>query len=170
MTPTPQRLVEYWLYRAARMQEAHYTAARALGQRHVWLGICAVALGAIVGGTVFASLSKESSLELKIATGLLSILATVLTALQTFLKDQESSEKHKTAGARLAHLKHMIELVQVLPPATDDELRIALSAIEDEWSKGRLDSPNLPPRLWHRVEATLTFEHFLARDPLARKK
>ncbi len=169
MTPTPERLVEYWLYRAARMQEAHYTAGRSLGQRHIWLGIGAVTLGALVGGTVFASLSKDTSIELKILTGVLSVFATVLTALQTFLKDFEASEKHKVAGAKLAHLKHTIELVQVLPPASGDELRTKLSEIEAEWATARLDSPNLPPRLWRKVESTLTFEHFLARDPLARK-
>lgn len=161
MTPTPERLVEYWLYRAARMQEAHYTAGRSLGQRHIWLGIGAVTLGALVGGTVFASLSKDTSIELKILTGVLSVFATVLTALQTFLKDFEASEKHKVAGAKLAHLKHTIELVQVLPPASGDELRTKLSEIEAEWATARLDSPNLPPRLWRKVESTLTLSTFL---------
>ena len=169
MTPTPQRLVEYWLYRASRMQEVFYMAGRGYAHRHKWLGIPAVLMGAIVGSTIFVALSKETDIEIKLITGALSVLATLLTALQTFLKDYESSEKYRMAGAKMAHIKHTLELLQVLPPKTDDELRSKMFEIETEWDKVRAESPNLPPRLWKKVEASLTFEGYLARDPLSRK-
>ena len=92
MTPTPARLVEYWLYRSTRMQEAYYTASRDFDRRHLWLGIPAIVFSATVGTTVFASLSKNTDLLIQVCAGALSISAAILTTLQTFLKYSELSE------------------------------------------------------------------------------
>jgi len=166
MPPTPSQLIQYWLYRASRMQEAHYTAARGFETRHFWLGLAAVTLAAVVGTAVFASLAKkETEPMITVAVGMLSVLSAVLSGLQTFLNQSENAEKHRTAGAKFAHLRHSIELVQVLPPPTENDLRIQLQQLEEAWSKVRTESPNLPKRVWKSIERSLTFEAFISRDP-----
>jgi hypothetical protein len=147
------------------MQIPHYESARKFDRLHLWLGLPAIALSTIVGTSVFASLSKTADILFQIVVGLLSVVAAVLTGLQTFLKYSELSEKHRIAGARFANLKHCIELLATLPPSSEDELKQALTEIENRWAKLREDSPTLPMPIWKNIEKTLTFEEYKRRYP-----
>jgi hypothetical protein len=165
---SPTELIDEWGFRAHRMQLAHYGTARKFDARHLWLGLPAIALSTNVGTTVFVSLSKNADLghvALQILVGLLSVTAAVLTALQTFLKYSDLSEKHRIAGAKFANLKHRIELLSSLPPSSEGELKQQLTMIEDRWSKVREESPTVPIRIWQGIEKSLTFEEYLRRYP-----
>lgn len=162
---TPTELISRWRFRAHRMQLAHYETARTFDARHLWLGLPAIALSTIVGTTVFASLSKNTDVRLQILVGLFSVTAALLTALQTFLKYAELSEKHRVAGAKFANLKHRIELLASLPEPPPDELKQQLTMIEDRWAKVREESPNLPTRIWNNVKKSLTYEEQNRRYP-----
>ncbi|WP_133511467.1 SLATT domain-containing protein [Candidatus Thiosymbion oneisti] len=155
-----QDLVKHWRFRVHRVQLAHYDATRLYNNRHLRLGIPAVVLSVIVGTSVFGSLSKsaESNEIIVIIVGLFSVTSAVLTGLQTFLQYSELAEKHRIAGARLAHLKHEIELLATLPPNNDEELKTKLEQIETQWAKFREDSPNIPDKLWKKIELNLTYE------------
>lgn len=155
---SPSELIEQWKFRVHRVQLAHYESARRFERMHLWLGLPAIALSTIVGTAVFASLSKTADFSIQIAVGLLSVAAAVLTGLQTFLKYSELSEKHRLAGARFASLKHRIELLEILPPSTEDELRQTLVSIEESWAKFREESPTLPTRVWREIESKVKFE------------
>ena len=161
----PAELISHWRFRVHRMQLAHYETARKFDARHLWLGLPAIAFSTIVGTTVFASLSKNTDVGLQILAGLLSVSAAVLTALQTFLKYSELSEKHRAAGAKFANLKHRIELLSSMPPAAPDELKQQLTMIEDRWSKVREESPTIPTRIWEKIEKSLTFDEHQRRYP-----
>lgn len=154
---TPTELIDQWRFRNHRVQLAHYECARRFERLHLWLGLPAIALSTLVGTTVFSSLEKTADVRLQIAVGLLSVVAAVLTGLQTFLRYAELGERHRMAGAKFANLKHRIELLSTLPPASDLELRSALESIEDAWSKLREESPTLPARVWRRIERTVQF-------------
>lgn len=148
-------LLEYWRFRMHRVQLAHYECARHFERLHLWLGLPAVALSTLVGTTVFASLSKVTDISLQITVGLLSVVAAVLTGLQTFLRYSELAEKHRLAGARFANLKHRIELLTAFPPATETEYNSSLHGVEEVWSKLREESPMLPGRIWRRIEKSV---------------
>ena len=90
---------EKYRIRAHRKARAHYLAAKHHSARHKYLGVPVVITTAIVGTTIFVSLSENPSIAWKITTGLLSITAAILAALQTFFKHAERSEKHKIAAA-----------------------------------------------------------------------
>lgn len=162
---SPEEIIAHWRFRVHRMQLAHYETARKFEARHLWLGLPAIAFSTLVGTTVFASLSRNTDLSLQILTGLLSVTAAVLTALQTFLKYSELSEKHRAAGAKYANLKHRIELLASMPPPTQEELKQQLTTIEDRWSKVREESPTIPSRIWTKIENSLTFAEHLRRYP-----
>lgn len=161
----PNELIAQWRFRVHRMQLAHYESARKFDQRHLWLGLPAIALSTIVGTSVFASLSQQTLPFVQIIIGMLSVLAAVLTGLQTFLKYSELSEKHRIAGARFANLKHRIELLASLPPASKEELEKRLVELEKLWSSLREESPTLPTSIWEGIERTLTFEEYKKRYP-----
>ncbi len=87
--------------------------------------------------------------------GLLSVVAAVLTGLQTFLRYAELAEKHRLAGARFANLKHRIELLMTQPAESD--MRSQLAAIEETWAKLREESPSLSSGVWRRIERQVQF-------------
>jgi hypothetical protein len=149
-------LLRHWRLRVHSVQIAHYETGRAFDRRHLLLGIPAVILSTLVGTAVFASLARFTNEEVllwpKIAVGLLSVTAAILVSLQTFLRYAEQAESHKTAGARYAHLKHRLELLVTLPPESDDKLKSELLALEKEWETIREESPNIPIKIWSRIE------------------
>lgn len=162
----PTELIAHWRFRVHRMQLAHFETARKFDGYHRVLGISAATLSAVVGTAVFVSLSKAPPFAgLQIITGLLSVAAGVLAALQTFLKYSELSDKHRIAGAKFANLKHRIELLFSMPPEQPDELKQQLTMIEDRWSKVREESPSVPTKIWAQIEKSLPFEEHQRRYP-----
>ena len=152
---TVSELIEQWRFRNHRVQLAHYECARRFERFHLWLGLPAVALSTFVGTAVFSSLEKSADIRLQIGVGLLSVVAAVLTGLQTFLRYAELAEKHRLAGARFANLKHRIELLMTLPAEAD--MRSQLVAIEEAWAKLREESPSLSSGVWRRIEKRVQF-------------
>lgn len=162
-------LLRHWRFRIHRVQIGHYEAGRSCETRHFWLGIPAVILSTLVGTAVFSSLKEFSDQELllwpKIVIGTLSVASAVLVSLQTFLRYSEQAESHRSAGAKYAHLKHRIEMLAAMPPKADEEIKQELESIESEWDKVREESPNLPTRIWRRMENEITFEGDLETHP-----
>ncbi|WP_164485448.1 SLATT domain-containing protein [Pseudomonas chlororaphis] len=155
--------LRHWKFRVHRVQIAHYEAGRYYELRHFWIGTPAIILSSLVGTAVFASLSDTTNagdfIWEKIAIGFISILSTVLISLQTFLNFSGKAEKHKSSGAKHAHLKHKIELLALIQPKSDEELKTALEEIENEWNKIRLESLNFPTSIWDKIEKNMTLEH-----------
>ena len=158
----PNELILRWRFRIHRMQLAHYETARVFDHHHLWLGLPVIILSTVVGTTVFATIQKSAQTDnvpwLQILVGLLSVLAAVLASLQTFLRFSELAEKHRVAGARFAALKHEIELIIAMPPSSPDKLREVLTELDQRWSKLREDSPNVPRKIWRRIERNLSYE------------
>ena len=155
MAVTVSELIEQWRFRNHRVQLAHYECARRFERLHLWLGLPAVVLSTFVGTAVFSSLENSEDIRLQIGVGLLSVMAAVLTGLQTFLRYAELAEKHRLAGARFANLKHRIELLMTLP--TEADMRSQLEVIEEAWAKIREGSPSLSSCVWRRIERQVQY-------------
>src|SRR4051812_36367883 len=90
-----EQLVLDWHRRSRELQSAHYECAKPLERYNVLFGIPVIALSTLVGTSVFASVGKEASKEVQIVVGCISVLAGVLSALQTFLRFSERASKHR---------------------------------------------------------------------------
>ncbi|MEX5718464.1 SLATT domain-containing protein [Geodermatophilus maliterrae] len=77
-----QAIVYYVL--AINKDNAHFAMAERLQARHKAFGVPATITSVIVSTAIFTTLQEEAALGWKISTGLLSLVAAVLTALQTF--------------------------------------------------------------------------------------
>lgn len=141
-------LLKAWERRVVIGLDAHYDASRYYIRRNYWIGIPAVTFATIVGTTVFATLEKEVQLEARIAVGLLSIGAAVLSGLQTFLGYSEKSEKHRVIGARYGAIAREIEQLMTVPSDHWIENRKALDLIRKQIDAIALEAPSLPDRLW----------------------
>ena len=84
-------LILTWYRRARLAQLAHAKAASRARSGSLLLGIPTVALGAVVGSAIFATINEAPRKEWQIAAGLLSLIVAVLAAFQTFLRLDERS-------------------------------------------------------------------------------
>ena len=113
-----------------------------------------IALSAVVGTSVFASLNASPAAATAIAVGIVGITATVLAALQTFLDYAGRAERHRAAAVKNKSV--IRELEQALTGSLDrrdprdewfGELRARLDSLEDT-------TPVVAQGIWERVEKT----------------
>src|SRR5437016_8205750 len=113
-TTDPDQLLIIWSDRCRISLDANYQTAVRLDFLHRWSGVTVVIINAVVGTAVFASLSKQADSPgaslMRAGAGLVSVLAAVLTAVQTSQKFGERAERHRQAGTRFSELKRQTEL------------------------------------------------------------
>ena len=134
---------------------AHYIAWEKAARRNNWLGIPVVITTTIVGTAIFGTLQESPGIAWKITAGLLSLLAAVLSALQTTLKYSELAEKHKAAGAKYAALRRRLDIFLLKHRGeSEDSRRIALEEFEEiatELAKLADESPSIPDKVYDQA-------------------
>lgn len=147
--------VEYYRLRAHRKARSHYLAASHDQQMNTLLGVPVVITTAVVGTTIFATVSQQPNPTLQIAAGLLSLLAASLAALQTFFKYAERSEKHRTAGASYATIFRRLDMFKLRLAQTERQeashILAELEAILAQIDQLEKDSPSVPDRFYDRA-------------------
>jgi len=128
-----------WYDQIAIKQHEHYLAALRFSRLHYWVGIPLILLSAVVGRSVLARPQQKRNASGRIAIGMLSVSATVLAALQTFLSYNERAEKHRMAGARYAALGWQLALML----AQDSECS-GLDDIGKQLDALAQESPSIP--------------------------
>lgn len=106
-----------------KIRRAHYIAWEKQSNWNRWLGIPVVILMAAASTLIFSSGQFSSSTWLPTVAGTISFLATVLSALQTFLKPSTQAEAHKAAAARYASMKREFRLFLLEYSGQDKNLR-----------------------------------------------
>lgn len=109
-------LVRRWLLRARESQTAHYERGVFFERWNFWFGIPVIIVTGIVSASVFAVVDEKATGELKIITMILSVLAVILSSLQTFLKFSEKAEQHRATGAEYGALRRRLELLHISSP------------------------------------------------------
>ncbi len=109
--------------------------------------------------SVFVALAEnEINQYAQIAVGLVSVLATVLAALQTFLKWGELAAKCRASGAEYGSIKRQID--QVIAASknggsiTDDDV----NDVREQMDTLARESPEIPERIWNRVRKETAHE------------
>ncbi|MBW0446315.1 SLATT domain-containing protein [bacterium M00.F.Ca.ET.228.01.1.1] len=150
-----QQLLLKWIRRARESQMSHYDMADLLSARDRQMGWLVTVLAAFVGTAVFASLNTSGvSFEIRLLVGLVSVVAAVSSALQTYLRYAERAEKHRAAGARYGAVRRRLEAV--FAGDADALNGHYLSAIREELDRLAQDSPNVPPRNFYRTQRALS--------------
>jgi len=148
------KLLEEWLFRIRRAQQAHYESATRFARLNYWLGVPAIALSAVVGTSVFAALGKETAISIKIAIGVASVTAAILMALQTFLNYPQRAEKHRSVATRYGTMRREIEK-KLSFPLPKRELEAYIETLQAQWNKCNEDCPTVPKRIWHNTKAEM---------------
>lgn len=125
---------------ATYSSKGHFNAEDSWVRRHYWLGIPATVLGAVAG----AALIKRAP---EAATAL-TLLASLLTGLMTFLKPNERAALHRAAASQFLALRNdarffrEIDLLQI--PASD--LASKLQLLSSRRNELNQKSPGIPRR------------------------
>ncbi len=146
-------LVRQWHFAARVAHKVHIKSAARAESMNTPLGVPAWILSAIVGTAIFASLSQTNPEGWqKIIFGLLSMLATVLTALQTHLGFSQLAELHRKSAGRYGTVRRQLE--ELLGSYSDahpcDDSQI--DPIGKAWSDIEAAAPSLSQRLYAKLE------------------
>ena len=143
-----EQVLDDWYQRVAVTQRAHYLSTDHFGARKYWLGIPAVVLSTLVGTSVFATVQMQPDLWPQISVGLASVLAALLTSLQTFLGYSERAERHRIAGAKYGALGRELEQLRALEvsPTAD-----AMNDVRKRLDDLAVESPNNPLPIYARA-------------------
>lgn len=155
-TPEVEKLATDWFRRCRESQKVHYDYASLLEKRHLCFGVPAIALSAIVGTAVFSTWGTSSKFEwIRILFGLLSMLVSAITALQTFLNLSDRAAKHKIAGASYGAIRRELELLKTLPPKKEDEMYDAIRTIKSKMDELAENSPGIPSNFKKKIDEKL---------------
>lgn len=144
-----QQVLDQWYERTSVVAVGHYRAALRYSRLHFGMALPTVGLSAIVGTAVFATLQQQSSFWLQFGVGAMSVLAAILTALQSTLRYQELAEKHRGAGAKYNAIGREIEPLRTNPETNAekiDDLRIRIDSLAFE-------SPHIPQAVHEHMQA-----------------
>ena len=147
---TVDELLAGWLIHSHKARDRHDEASRKYAKGQFALGIPSLIVSTVVGTAVFAALSSKDVTPLWV--GLLSILAAVLAALQTFMDFGGRSDKHRNAAVKYKSSIRLLEESRVQlnqgTELTKDEIgaiRTMLDGLEET-------APVVMPKIYDNVE------------------
>jgi hypothetical protein len=153
-TPEELELLRSWGRRASAAQHAHYVLSARLGRQNLLLGIPVIIFATIVGTSLFATLSQTKSsipVGLRIGVATISLVAAILSAIQTFLRFAERSERHAQAADWYSAIHREIEEIQALPDDKRDDPHEVLDRLRKELNKLGQTYPAIGEKTWHQV-------------------
>lgn len=154
-TPEIELLVSDWFRRARESQMVHYECGSRFHRFNLLLGIPTIIFSTIVGTTVFATLSKDSSARIKMFLGLLSVSAAVLASLQTFMAFGDRATKHRLIGSRYGSVRRSLEMLKTFPPSDEQEMKRIVEEIRKELDDLAESSPDVPSRIKRKIDNEL---------------
>jgi hypothetical protein len=152
------KMAEDYRHYAQKKSNAHYKMCELASGKHSRLGVPAVIASTLVGTAIFATLnSPQQSLWLQIIAGLLSLLAAVLVALQTFFNYSDVASKHRDAAASYEAIRHKLDWFILahasLVDATDLEKPLAmLLEISASMDDVRRVAPSIPDSVYDAAQ------------------
>lgn len=146
-----EELLKGWHKGLHILQKGNFTAATYYGKLGKRFGVPVVITTSIVSSAIFATIGNSEQTSIQLAAGFVSILATVLSSLQTFLGYSERSSNHKEAAVGYGELRTEVQvlLASSLPNVKDLDARI--ESIRTRWSALDKGSPTLPD--WIYIDA-----------------
>ena len=144
-----EKTLLHWARNTKRSQRMHYVSAEYYTKLNMYFGVPVATLTMIIGASVFLTIESEVALNWKIAAGLLSILAGVLSGLQTFMGFSEKAAKHNSAASGYGAIKRKLEELIILIKDDSIDHSKFLSNIREHIDNMAKISPQ-PPKFIHR--------------------
>jgi midasin (ATPase involved in ribosome maturation) len=112
-----------WETRVNAYQEGHYRKAKSQMTWHYILGLPTIILTTVTASTIFANLQDTVTKETKLFLIGISLLATVMSAVQTFYSHSKRAEKNRSVAAALGAARREIDSFEMFPPKNEEEAK-----------------------------------------------
>lgn len=143
-------LLKRWLRRIKRKQLAHRLSAKRKGHYHLIMGIPVVIISAIVGLFAFSSIESDNKFFL---IGTLSLLVSILSSLQTFLKFELKAKLHQDADIGYSEIRMDIEESLTFIHVSDkEEIKARCEKIRAKIENVNHHSPLISESIWKQVK------------------
>ena len=150
-----------WHRRVAAAEHGHRLMADRLHRRYLLLGIAVVVFTTLVGMSAFASISKAHGNSIQgldidpdivlVAVGTVSVLAAVLSSLQTLLRYATRAEGHRIAALRYETLRRDMATTLALPREARGQPDRDLDSVRQRMDRYAKESPTIGERRWVRL-------------------
>lgn len=148
-------VLQQWYKGIRILHRAHYEAARQFEVRNLYLGVPIIILTAASGTSILATLGVETDVKAKIIIGGLSIVASILASLQTFLRYSEMAEKHKTVATKYGILRRELDELILIPPKGKSLKPEFITDFRKRWDAIDEESPSIPDKIRERITAEI---------------
>lgn len=146
MDDKKKALIADWHRRCRQSQRLNYVTGNIYLKYHYLIGIFTIILSAIVSSTFFTQIQTMPAFVVYIA-GSVNILVAILSALQTFFRFSEKSEKYKSISAKYGAVRRQLELLMTQENISKAELERQLDAIREIMDNLAMNSLNIPARV-----------------------
>jgi len=150
MESSHEILITDWFRRSRESQFVHYACGNFFSRLNYFLGVPTICLTGVVSTAIFSTLENEVVGSAKIVVGFVSVLATILASLQTFLGFSERAEKHRVTAARYAAVRRQLEFIKSFSDGDGEELRKKMEMVKQEMDGLAKSSPEVPERIWKK--------------------
>jgi hypothetical protein len=145
--PEADKLLLEWRNRAYAAQSAYYMMAERFTLWNYLLGVPVVTLSGLVGTAVFSNLDGTIKYG-NWVIGSISIIAAILSSLQTFLRLAESATHFGVAADWYSAIRRDAEELLALPKEMRGDAKTALDKLRQEMNKVGQKAPALSERRW----------------------
>lgn len=150
------------------MWKSHSLCTPIFESKNKILGIPAAVISAVVGSSIFANIALDNrNIWLMLITGMLSIGAAILSALQTFLRYSEIAQAHKASSAGYEQIRRKIDLFKLRYKNGDiskSDLITQLEDISNQMNELGATSPTLPEHIQPKALPALKREIEILED------
>ncbi len=148
MNEEQETLVIDWFKRVRENQFKHYACGNYFSKLNYMLGIPTIILSTMVGTAVFVSLDNQAIGNYKIVIGVVSMLASVLAALHTFLGFSQRADKHRLTATGYASVRRELELIKTFPIEDSVGLSKKLETIKIQIDHLAKSAEEVPKSVW----------------------
>jgi hypothetical protein len=138
-------ILQQWHNGVRLARVSHARAAARYDQLHQFLGLSVTVISVIVGTSVFSALSSNRNPWILGMVGAISVVAAVLSGIQTFLNYGQVAAKHQSAANKYGKIRRRIEELLNMSDAPAD-INSLLKAIREDWDVLEDEAPTVPQR------------------------
>jgi hypothetical protein len=110
---------------------ANWAMAQRFERRHRVLGVPVILTTTAVSTAIFGTLEAQTALGWRVATGLVSLAAAVLAALQTFFDYSGLAQQHQVSAKGYSKLRRQLELFELRHCSEPTSRDAALQELND---------------------------------------
>lgn len=153
LTKEQNNLLNEWSYRVNKSQVGHYLVSEKYTKIHYFLGVSLIILTGIVTSSLFIKIEDNWISHFII---LISISASILATIQTFIMPSEKAEVHRVKAYKYGIIKRKIELYTSLD--SKEDFNIFSKKIREEWDSIASESPVTAKRTRDKIS------HIISRE------